>query len=139
MARRGLTLVELPAVSKRKLTAFTLVELLVVIAIIGTLIALLLPAVEAAREAARRASCRNNLRNLALASLNHEQSLDQLPNGGWGRFGLVTLMRAQGPVTHRIQTDAANRVAGSTTSCHILNSGNCTIWESRQPVKPRRR
>jgi prepilin-type N-terminal cleavage/methylation domain-containing protein len=66
------------------LCGFTLVELLVVIAIIGTLIALLLPAVGAARDAARRASCRNNLHNLALASLHHEQALDQFPNGGWG-------------------------------------------------------
>lgn len=60
---------------------FTLVELLVVIAIIGVLVALLLPAVQAAREAARRNSCQNNMKNLGLASLNHESSFGRLPAG----------------------------------------------------------
>ncbi|TWT91064.1 hypothetical protein Mal64_14630 [Pseudobythopirellula maris] len=65
-------------------TGFTLVELLVVIAIIGMLVALLLPAVQAARESARRATCRLHLRDLALASLNHESAHGRLPTGGWG-------------------------------------------------------
>lgn len=60
---------------------FTLVELLVVIAIIGVLVALLLPAVQAAREAARRNSCQNNMKNLGLASLNHESNFQRLPAG----------------------------------------------------------
>jgi prepilin-type N-terminal cleavage/methylation domain-containing protein len=81
-ARRGFTLVELPAVSKRKCGAFTLVELLVVIAIIGILVALLLPAIQAAREAARRSDCVNRIRQLCLAAHNYENTKKKLPPHG---------------------------------------------------------
>ncbi len=60
-------------------SGFTLVELLVVIAIIGILVGLLLPAVQAAREAARRMSCGTNMKQIGLASLNHESTYKRMP------------------------------------------------------------
>jgi prepilin-type N-terminal cleavage/methylation domain-containing protein/prepilin-type processing-associated H-X9-DG protein len=70
---------------KRPSRGVTLVELLVVVAIIGTLVAMLLPAVQSARESARRTSCTNNLRQIALASANHEAARGRLPVGAESR------------------------------------------------------
>ena len=77
----GFTLVELPAVSKCKRNAFTLVELLVVIAIIGVLVALLLPAVQAAREAARRTLCLNHVKQVGLGLHNYTSAHRVFPPG----------------------------------------------------------
>ena len=63
----------------------TLIELLVVVALVATLVGLLLPAVQAARETARRSSCGNNLRQIALASANHESAKGRFPIGAESR------------------------------------------------------
>jgi prepilin-type N-terminal cleavage/methylation domain-containing protein len=69
---------------------FTLVELLVVIAIIGILVALLLPAIQAAREAARRATCQSNMKQLCLATLNHESTYKQFPPSKFQEYVATT-------------------------------------------------
>jgi prepilin-type N-terminal cleavage/methylation domain-containing protein len=61
--------------------AFSLVELLVVIGIIAILVALLIPAIQASRAAASRTLCANNLRQLGIASHNHESALGYFPAG----------------------------------------------------------
>ena len=63
----------------------TLVEILVVVAILGVLMAVILPGVQAARESVRRSSCANNLRQIALATHNHETARGRYPVGAESR------------------------------------------------------
>ncbi|MFC1806560.1 type II secretion system protein, partial [Planctomycetota bacterium] len=73
---RAFALVELPAVSRRERSAFTLVELLVVIAVIAILAALVLPVVQSALEAAERTSCKNNMRQLYATVMQYTATWD---------------------------------------------------------------
>ncbi len=76
--KRGFTLVELPAVSKRKSLAFTLVELLVVVAIIALLVSLLLPSLSRAKGSTRRVLCAGNLSHIGLGLIMYTEEHD-----GW--------------------------------------------------------
>ncbi len=58
---------------------FTLVELLVVITIIAILMGMLLPAINSFREMANRTTCSSNLKQLALATLEYENTHEILP------------------------------------------------------------
>jgi prepilin-type processing-associated H-X9-DG protein/prepilin-type N-terminal cleavage/methylation domain-containing protein len=72
------TLVELPAVSRRKAVGFTLVELLVVIGIIALLISILLPSLNRARASANSLQCLSMLRQYGMADLTYVNA-----NRGW--------------------------------------------------------
>lgn len=70
---------------------FTLVELIVVILIILMLIALLLPARRTVGEAARRNNCSNAVRQILLATLNHENATGRFPNVMNGAAAVSTI------------------------------------------------
>jgi len=78
-SRCGFTLVELPAVSKQKLAAFTLVELLVVIGIIAVLVAILMPALANARAQSDRTVCLSNLHQISIATQMYVQENKNYP------------------------------------------------------------
>ncbi len=114
---------------------FTLVELLVVIAIIGILAGLLLPAINQAREAARKMSCSSNIRQLALASMEYEQSfkrlvaydsqwgmqnqamgMPQVRDPRWSGFIALLPFLDEGPLYNAIHTGMQARVDGTNRS-----------------------
>ena len=72
-AAGGFTLIELPAVSTGKRSAFTIVELLVVVSVIALLMALLAPALDSAIEQALRVKCGANQRQFAIANQMYAQ------------------------------------------------------------------
>ncbi|MBC7783483.1 MAG: type II secretion system protein [Burkholderiales bacterium] len=79
---RVFTRVELPAVSRSKREAFTLVELLVVIGIIAVLVGILLPALGRAKSAANTVACSSNMRQVYTAARNYATEFkDSLPFG----------------------------------------------------------
>src|SRR5437763_5695258 len=80
----GFTLVELPAVSRSKRAAFTLVELLVVIGIIALLISILLPSLNKARQAAARIKCGSNLRQIDIGLVSYAATYRGFVPIGWG-------------------------------------------------------
>ena len=118
------------AMQKTRKRAFTLIELLVVIAVIGILIGLLLPAVQAAREAARRAQCVNNLKQIGLALLNYEGTLQTFPPGyvsnfdaqgndtgpGWGWAAMLLPQFEQTSLFNSINFDLAIEQPANLTS-----------------------
>jgi hypothetical protein len=67
-------------------SGFTRTELVVVIVVLCALAGLLLPAVQMGPHvSARRAECMNHLKQLSMASLNHEATFKILPNSGYDR------------------------------------------------------
>src|SRR5262245_55449054 len=87
--RSGFTLVELPAVSKRKGNAFTLVELLVVIGIVGVIVAMLMPALSRAREAARMTQCMSGARQTFMAVEFYCNDFDNYYPAGFPPFSVI--------------------------------------------------
>ncbi len=92
---------------------FTLLELFIVIVIIGILLGMLMPAQRVSREGSRRSMCHYNMRQLALASLNHESSHMSFPTAMGSMEGLE---------------NSSQRLSGWVTLLPLMEQGE--LWET---------
>ena len=98
------------ALAPRRL-GLTLVELFVVLATTAILVLFLLPAVNAVREAARRTQCTHNLRDIVLATLNHENQHGSFPSA---------VPSCTADAYHSMGVQLGNRCAGPNWAAQIL-------------------
>lgn len=111
---RAFTLVELPAVSRAKRAAFTLVELLVVIGIISVLIGILLPTLAGARRSSGNVRCAANLRSLGSAAVLYANEMK-----GYVPTYLATYGTARVPWYDQMNRYVFNRPAVGTPASVI--------------------
>ncbi|KKL89779.1 hypothetical protein LCGC14_1911310, partial [marine sediment metagenome] len=95
--------IELPAVSRRKSGAFTMVELLIVIVIIGLLVTILMPTVGRVRDMARKVVCATTLHSHGVAVASYISANDAYPNvAPWPWYSGDPLRWANGDWDHRL-------------------------------------
>ncbi|KKL50923.1 hypothetical protein LCGC14_2300640 [marine sediment metagenome] len=117
--------IELPAVSRRKSRAFTLVELLVVVGIISLLVTILMPTLGRAREFARRTVCATNLNTLGKAWYMYWEDNDYRTPNMFNTLPQVTDCYSQFNFLVWIANDAwvDGRHEGTTGRRNYVNAG----------------